>query len=250
MDGRWVYGDAVFIVEPLFWLAVAPALVLASRSSWGRILAALPFATALGLVWVSGFVPPRAAFGATAFGVLSAGLSRWVRPSRRALVALGVVLAIATSFGVVGRRAEVLARARFADAVVHDVSVSPRPTDASCWRALALTESEGRLRTYRVDVEPLSALFRAGDCVEAAAPWVVNDVDAGFWRARAEDDCWGNAFLRFARFPVLVAENDVRWLVEDARFPSERNFTTMSIPKQPTECPRYVPGWALPKFLR
>lgn len=55
----------------------------AASPSWGWSLAASPFATALGPLRVSGFVPPRAASGATAFGVLSAGLSRRLHPSRR-----------------------------------------------------------------------------------------------------------------------------------------------------------------------
>lgn len=69
--------------------------------------------------------------------------------------------------------------------------MSPRPTDASCWRGLASADPEGRLRTYRVSVEPLPALVRMGDCGEAAGSSVVsvvNDGDAGFCRTHAEDD--------------------------------------------------------------
>src|SRR5690606_11987547 len=46
-DNRWRYGDAVFIVEPLFWAASAP-LVFLLRSIWSRAFVAL--ALILGLV--------------------------------------------------------------------------------------------------------------------------------------------------------------------------------------------------------
>src|SRR5262249_15359502 len=43
----WFYGDAVFIVEPLLWVASLPALLLLSKTAWARALYASLFAVAL-----------------------------------------------------------------------------------------------------------------------------------------------------------------------------------------------------------
>src|SRR5215208_3806299 len=53
-DNRWRYGDAMFIVEPWFWVMAVPTLVAASTSRVARGLLSLVLAIALARVWRPG----------------------------------------------------------------------------------------------------------------------------------------------------------------------------------------------------
>lgn len=250
VDGRWIYGDSIFIVEPLFWFALTPVLALQAATAFGRIASALVFVTGVGLLWFSGFVELPVALAATALAVALVTFVKVTPPSRRAFVGLSLVLVVSMVFAAAGRRAEKLAIAELSTGRVHDVAVSPRPADPSCWRAIVLVEEGDRLRTYRFSVEPLTQAVTAGNCKGTGKPSLDFQVDTGFWRRLAKENCWADAFLRFARFPVVTSENDLRWQVADARFVGGRGFTDMAIPKRPTECPAHVPGWGWPSFLR
>src|SRR5690606_3787254 len=59
-DSRWYYGDLIFILEPVFWIALGVPLAMAVRRGWLRalwlaLLIAVPlYFTAKGfLAWVS-----------------------------------------------------------------------------------------------------------------------------------------------------------------------------------------------------
>src|SRR4051812_14924556 len=57
-DGRWSYGDALFIVDPWLWLLLGAAVVLGgTRSRWERGFWVLVAAATSWLVLTSGLVP-------------------------------------------------------------------------------------------------------------------------------------------------------------------------------------------------
>ena len=78
-DG-WVYGDSVFILEPLLWLAALP-LVFLLETVVARVLVALLLGVITLLVLVSGVVatPALIVFVGLAAAMLAA--SRWLRPN-------------------------------------------------------------------------------------------------------------------------------------------------------------------------
>lgn len=234
IDGRWVFGDSIFIVEPLFWMAMAPALAFDARSSWGRVVLGIPLALSVVLVWVTGLVAIAAAFAATMFAGISTVVAFRSSSERRARWAVHAVIAVTLVFAVAGRWAEHRVEASFPNRPVKDVAVSPEPANPTCWRALAAVEEGARLRTYRLSV---------GTCDDLPTPWLASEASVHFWSDLSRTNCWANAFLRFARFPVVTAEDAEHWFVADARFDGGRNFTAVRFPKRPERCPENVPAW-------
>src|SRR5688572_10224683 len=64
IDNGWIYGDAVFIIEPLYWLAAAP-LLFTAKTWLARVVLAIAGLAALGIgtylnreqpLWVAGLV--------------------------------------------------------------------------------------------------------------------------------------------------------------------------------------------------
>lgn len=89
-DGRWFYGDAVFIVDPWIWLALGGALFLATSrgarrlTAWGLSIAGLSF---LVLTGVPGLLPGKILFVTSLAGLALArfmGLPR-TEPGRERL---------------------------------------------------------------------------------------------------------------------------------------------------------------------
>ncbi|HYD53253.1 MAG TPA: metal-dependent hydrolase, partial [Gemmatimonadaceae bacterium] len=74
IDDRWVYGDAVFIVEPWFWVVAIPTLVAASPRRVARVLLSLVLVLGLALAWRVELVSTAAAAALTAGAALSIAL--------------------------------------------------------------------------------------------------------------------------------------------------------------------------------
>lgn len=148
VDDRWVYGDAVFIVEPLLWLAAVPVLFRDARSRLARVLLGLLGALGLALPWVvPGFVPLENRLALLVFGAAMAALA-WRLPARgrvvASLLAFVAVPAVFLGAGVAARG--VVARttvAAFSGETVVDVASTAWPSNPLCWSAIAMTTSAG-----------------------------------------------------------------------------------------------------------
>lgn len=73
VDNRWRYGDAVFIIEPWFWVVSVPALVMASGRRVVRALLSLVLLTALAMAWRTTLVSLGAAIALTAGALVAVG---------------------------------------------------------------------------------------------------------------------------------------------------------------------------------
>src|SRR5688500_3977633 len=97
-DNRWFYGDTLFIVEPLLWVTLAPALAWSATLGVGR---GLFFGIALlgvSLSWLTPFLPRMHA----TFLTVVAAVVTWVfwkrTPAQRIAYAGAVSLAIVATF--------------------------------------------------------------------------------------------------------------------------------------------------------
>jgi inner membrane protein len=146
-DNRWIYGDSIFIAEPLFWLCSAP-LIFLMRSTLARWLLSLVVILGVGLsIWVHG--------GALLWDVGSlaaaAGLvliGRKAAPRAAALTsaaAMVLVVAVSLACGAVAvQRIDALASRLFPAERVLDHVLTPTPTDPVCWDALVLATNGDR----------------------------------------------------------------------------------------------------------
>lgn len=272
-SGRWIYGDAVFIVEPWLWIVAIPPLVLTVRRAAPRLL----FAALLVVIIVASW--RVALVGAGVAAVLTAGAVGW------SVVNWGAPAARRVSLGIVGWL--VLEAVFFASAAtgraavqhalgaeLRDVVLTPAPGDPLCLSAIVVTDADGIYAATKATVAPLPALRSAAACRAGRAE---DDGSAGGdddrkrarpgrpadsptirwgwqWRAPvaelqtlAAERCDVSAALRFIRVPIWRRSPDGAVTLFDLRYgDGEDSFTT--IVSRPGEtCDWPVPGWAWPR---
>jgi inner membrane protein len=269
-NNRWYYGDAVFIIEPLFWLAAAP-LFFSLQSRTARVLLALAIAVGclaalafhrFGAAW---WVMPALAL----LLVLAGG-----RLSRRAAAVTAAVLscAVAGAFllvhGVVERRVLGLAAQQFPGATTLDVVLSPAPAHPLCWDVMLL-QREGDDYAARMGQLSLvgAGAKSAGACARSVggagtAPlrvmrtakthgmhWAgLFAMNAAELARLANSTCDTRRIASFLRAP-FAAETAVGWVLGDLRFDRESGvgFAEMLVDPRPrVRCDR-APAWIAPR---
>lgn len=261
-DPRWFYGDLVFIVEPVFWVAFGVPLALAIPRRFLRSLALAALALFLGFVTWRGYLDPIALAGLLAMGGVIAALRITRMQSRRALAlsALVSVAFIAVQGGASSAgRTRVEAALQKADPAsrVLDVAMTAFPAQPLCWSFVSIEENAGQ-GSYRIRRGLLNlAPDVLAHCPAAFADPAARDTAsagvslASAWqgslatlRTLASSDCHVNAWLRFARMPAVDAE-----VASDLRFSAtpRGNFTTMDIADAGRAPCGNVPRWAYPR---
>lgn len=158
-DSRWLYGDLVFIVEPLFWTALGVALALLSRRAAVRWLGLAFFAGMPLLFTWMGFLQWGSLAGLGAVALLVAGAN--IKLGARA----GLVAALLACAGFVGIQAVAgqLAREEVRSALhgaapgsrVLDIPLSSFPANPLCWSFATVSEGPAA-GSYAVRVGVLS----------------------------------------------------------------------------------------------
>src|SRR5450830_1732698 len=186
-DNRWLYGDMVFIVEPVFWVAAGVPLLLTIRRPWVR------------LAWGMVLVVQR------------------LRPHGRASFAAG--LALCAAFIGVQAAASHSLRAGMGSGLV-DVALTAFPANPLCWNYVRMERAgpagQTRLRAGIISLAP--GIMPVSTCPPALTPplpaaagpaeaaFETDTLDTAALAARAADDCYLRAWLRFARMPLLQGE--------------------------------------------
>ncbi len=265
----WLYGDAVFIIEPLFWAAAVPLLfVLQTRIARGMTAALLLLAGA----WIvsTGLIP--LASGVSLVAVTLAMLAVGYFASKRAAVVAGLgVWATATfvfilTHQVAQARVESFAAERYPHATIVNHALSPMPANPVCWEVV-LTQLEGERYAIRRAMLTLAPEWvpaavcpnrRLNDPTTAPLAQVA-DSGAAHWKWFGElsmrfdvlaqlsaTRCEAAAFMRFARAP-WAAPVENRWILGDLRYDRERELGFSEIEITPdVRCPIHVPPWVTP----
>jgi inner membrane protein len=261
-DSRWLYGDLVFIIEPVLWIALGvPLAALVPARAWRWLLyaslAAAPVTfTALGfLQWGS----------LAALALVGAGLA-WLQRRRGGSAGLGGAIAVIAAFIVLQGATANLARTRVIAELgrvdpgsrVLDVPLSAFPANPVCW-AFATVTSNDAADSYQVrrgvltllpGLAPVAAcpaqLGGAPQANHQALEWVWEERGSiSQLRALRRTNCHVDAWLRFARVPSFAGGE-----ATDMRFsrPGFRNFSTLPYAEQAGQpCPDPVPGWGYPR---
>ncbi|MET0290995.1 MAG: metal-dependent hydrolase [Steroidobacteraceae bacterium] len=268
-DTHWHYGDAVFIVEPWYWVAAAP-LLLTLRALWGRVALGLVLAGACvaTAVLYRGRLFESAGLVAVIIALVAFGRRRplaqtsAVSVALTALVTATFVFAASTASG----RVEATARA-FEGEMLIDHVLTPAPTTPLCWDVLLLQKSASEYiaRRGRIVLAPASEDFRCphvfGDGA-GTAPWQELTPSTGRvrwlrelripldrFRGLTDGDCQVAALMQFVRAPFL-ADRDGVHIVGDLRFDreAEAGFAELEIGAAGAEdrCPAPAP-WSPPR---
>jgi len=272
-DG-WFFGDSIFILEPLFWVAALPVLIAQARSPGWRVVLGLLLALGVGLPWLlPGYVP-------IGIRLLIAGLAlaisvvAWKAPPVTRLgVSAGAWLVIASLFVFLGISArgnlkEALQSA-FAGERILDLALTPMPANPFCWAAIAVsTDSQDHIVIRRATAAPIPALIPAPGCptmmsngTAPMSPIGAADDPGLDWhdqfrapaselRRLASERCEVAALLRFVRVPYWTTRStDSATIVGDLRFDrgSGLDFADLAVPRAPSHCPPFVPPWTPPR---
>lgn len=265
-SGRWFFGDMVFIIEPLFWVAIGVPMALIMRWRFARWLgfaglfaALMFFASRDYLGWPS--------VAALLLIALVCGAAQW-----RAGVGgrAGLLLALAVCVGYIalqggasqlGRRL-IVAALHHADpsSRVLDVVMTAYPSQPLCWSYISVESNEAagayRLRRGVASVAPtwLAPLSCPAGLVESPSAQALSASVMQFetkegslarLRSLKNGNCQVDAWLRFSRAPWLdVTKGEL----SDYRFAltPRGNFTTLHIVPA-AACPQGVPGWGYPR---
>jgi len=280
-DNRWFHGDAVFIVEPWFWVIAIPALVWAPRSPRGRRMLGICLALILAASWGLGEVPTLLAGVLTASAALLLVLYRGLSDAQR--VAGGVVCWLVVTLLFVSARNTAKAQVAATDPAheLRDVVLTPAPADPTCWEAITVSTDGVLYRVSSARVAPFPGLRSRSDCERAhvgrgvrgdplanlptSTPVVPFDSTSAAvqWHrswtvpraelvALAAERCEFAVALRFMRTPVWHEYGTGTIVLSDARYGvGDGGFAEVEMPGVPGPCPlvgRWVPGWVPPRM--
>ncbi|HEU4720705.1 MAG TPA: metal-dependent hydrolase [Gemmatimonadaceae bacterium] len=269
-DNRWRYGDAVFIVEPWFWVIAVPTLFLASTRRVARGLLALVLMLGLVLAWRVHQVTTGAALALTAGAVASVVIARALPRGTRAATAVAawVALTLIMGAGSARARATALRAVRDADpsAEVLDVIVTPLPANPLCTTIITVERSGPIYRVATARIRGTASLGHVSRCgardgtgpmfrvsprtstrtVQWDTEWTAPHAEL---TALARESCPALAALRFMRVPAWRALDDSTLMLGDVRYGdgSGSGFADVRVPRRSTACPDAVPPWTPPR---
>lgn len=268
----WVYGDAVFIVEPALWVAAAPLYFL-MRSMAARSLIALVLVASMALSFGSGWIPFPNAIVLALLLVALLMIGHRARAASALATACGAWLSITGIFVmsgyVAGKEVERSNAALFPEERLLDHVLTPLPANPLCWDVIAVIThgNEYGLRRGVLSLAPgLQSPAACHDKTLAGAttallqPITQRDRDAGsiHWQdewhmpqqqfaALVSSHCEAQILMRFARAPFVRERPPL--ILGDLRFDREagRGFAEIEIKGGPSACIAGLPPWTPPR---
>lgn len=263
-DPRWFYGDMVFIIEPLFWIAFGvPLAMTATRRISRTVLICMLIGVPLAFT-VTGHLHAGSTVALVGLAAVLGIVQRRAGPAGRT----GLVTAFATVAAFIGVQAvssdavkstvSAQLQARDPGTRVMDVALSSFPSNPLCWAFVSVEHKGPSFRVSRgvasaapsiVDAHSCPAAFAEPEAQRALSPAVAivwdQQTPLAELRGRKQQDCYFDAWLRFARSPALNAGN-----ATDVRFGDDpdSNFATIryaAFAGKP--CPAGVPAWGYPR---
>lgn len=266
----WDYGDSVFIIEPLLWLAAIP-LLFTAKTWLARFVLALAGIAALGIGAYLHRHLPSWGVGLAVLAVTLLLLSRRVSPRAAALVSVAAMVVVTATFFASGRitrsQAKSLAATLFPGETLLDQVLTPLPTNPLCWDVLWVQTGDGRYIVRHGVVATAPSILPASNCPSlgfhenqtapmkpvqvSATPgvkWLGEfGMDQGKLARLARENCEAAEFMQFARVPYAV-EREERQVLGDLRFDREPElaFAEIELPAAPRHCEFHVP-WTPPR---
>ena len=163
-DSRWFYGDALFVIDPWFWLVVGGAAFLTfSRSKLARVRWTVFFALATVLIFASGEIVPRLSAILWLAGVGTLVIARWwlrgappvaLERAAQAGIAVAAVYVVVMIGASAAARAEVRAAVTELGIAPEEVMVAPAPADPFSGEVVVVTRDEYYTGAFNWLMEP------------------------------------------------------------------------------------------------
>jgi hypothetical protein len=201
---QWFYGDAVSVVEPLFWFALLPfahELVEKSRVRWVVLVTEAALIAALLLApFTRGWV----ALGGLLWAALAFGIQKKFRGVLPAVALAAMLLVL---FFTESRIVHARMRAMFPGERPVQLIASPAPANPFCWKIIDVSE-----RAESADSQHFSPYFSERLGVISLWPAVVNPETCFYGMSREHD-----APLTPVASPVATVRPGVYWAGEFVR---------------------------------
>jgi len=268
-NNQWFYGDSVFIVEPLYWIAAAP-MFFVLRTIWARIVLGLAILTALGLTVLTYSVRPVWYVGVIILTALFLFLSKRVSPRAAAWTSAVTTVAVTAMFifaGVVAAdRAEAIDAKDFPSEHRVDHVLSPGFANPFCWDVLMVQTGAGQYTVRQATLSSSPGVMPASRCFgmliprigtapttavsapsSAAIQWIRQfSMPADRLAALAASDCEARELLQFARVP-FAAQAGGEWVLGDLRFDREKALGMSEIALGGQSGCRFSAPWVAPR---
>jgi inner membrane protein len=261
VSNRWVYGDAVFIIEPWIWIAALAPLLFIARGIPVRAVIGLLLLVILVAAWRVSMVSNEVAAALTTGAALWLAVMRAVPAQRRValgLAAFGALEVMYFAGSGAGRRAVM----QQVGPSLRDVVLSPYPGNPFCLTALVVTEETGMYRATSATVAPVPAIRDAASCVpwyrglREGEPGERRDTPAIRWgvtwsapvaelRNLARSHCEVAAALRFIRVPAWRTQEEGSIAFFDLRY-GEGSFASL-VAQPGASCAGPIPPWEWPR---
>jgi inner membrane protein len=268
---EWLYGDSVFIIEPLYWVAATPMLFVV-RTWLARIVIGIAVIGALAIGVFVNREMPLWYVGIVIFA-LALGMLGRRSTARRAALGSGLAIVCITALFIssswaVARRAESIAAVSFPGVRNIDFVLTPTPTNPLCWDLLLVQTGDSRYLVKHGVVSNAPGLVSAEECPRvrftptATAPMTPVSAPATKaiqWlgefsmpqeqlRSLVAGHCEARELMQFARAP-FAAERQQAWVLGDLRFDREAalGFTEIELSATPGPRCRYHVPWIPPR---
>lgn len=269
-ENGWVYGDTVFIIEPLLWLAATP-LIFTAKTWLARIVLAIAGFAALGIGAYLNRELPLWIVGLVLFTAALLLLGKKSSPRGAALVSVTAMMAITATFFSSGRitehQVESLAATTFPSEKAVDHVLTPLPTNPLCWDVLWIHTNDERYIVRHGVVATAPSILPAASCprlsfgenktapmtpVQASTSprvkWLGEfSMSLATLASITEENCEAFEFMQFARAPFAV-ERERRQALGDLRYDREPElgFAEIELAPSPQQCRFRVP-WIPPR---
>ncbi len=278
-DNRWVYGDAVFIVEPWLWVAAIPPLLFGPRRWWSRILLSLLLVAILLASWTLGEMPRAVAVVVLIGAVVWLLLQWWIPAEGRTRGAVMAWILVEVVFFASSAQSRLLLQDALRETLrpgedIADLIVSPGAGSPLCFDALVVTSTSTQYQIRAATVAPWAAFTSSSSMppclargrssrfgtIGGATRQTPRTKGGVTWTDRwsgsraafhtlAASRCEARYALGFMRAPVWEVSADSTMRMSDVRFGTGGGFSDLRI--APGPCPLsarvWIPPWTPPR---
>lgn len=229
LDGRWFYGDTLFVIDPWMWLLMAAAVVLARSNSKLSVAGWVVLGSAATALIVSTDTVPVAAKITWSVGLAAIALVRWAgwlnhRPRLLARVCLALFTVYVVGMYAGSRIAVSHAETALASQGVEIERVMPEPQPARLFYREGVAASATHYYLFRTD------WLDAGQFAFTHEPIPIQQPDSIVQAALKSPEIKG--FVNWMRFPTYeVRPEDGGWrvIIRDLRYVDPGQESTAGI---------------------
>ncbi len=254
---NWVYGDAIFIVEPYIWSILGASLLMTGRT-WMRFIPSTLLTALLAFGLYVGHINSLSVLSATIIFVCVASAQHFIKSISLPLIFVSVFVSLSLITSQFLKHN--IKQNAPANLEVVDVILNPEPASPLCWIVARISIHDNLYQVKRGVLSLWPSVFPPNTCQLAKQSYnnieEFEDIGAQqvFWSEMYEVPlknfevlsrlCPARAWMRFARIPLFQNGG-----YSDLRFSSRamRNFSNIE-PTEIQECPPFIPPWTPPRW--